>query len=339
MEEREVRDRNEAYQNRRTAHRTRLAGRLLLLGIMLAILIIVVMLLVWNRGRETGFDINEVSTEFDTEELDQVFYVPEEDLATSQAATDVKLNILFLGNDALSDGDENARIPDYVASYLKEHSDEEVHVSNAAVAGSRIAAKSAQYDAMYPYDLVSFFYTASYIASGDFSFMERYATDTGSATASSAAQVLKETDFSALDMIVVMYDATDYLNGTPVFNPGNAYDQITYCGALKSGIMAIKERYPHIRFVFMFPTFCYIEDADGNLGNSDIVDIGNGDLTTYLIKAIDVCQEEGVSIIDNYSGTVNEDNADEYLTDNVHLTDTARKHIAAHLLRVVFPQE
>lgn len=317
----------------------RLAGRIALLGILLSVLIILILLIRWNIGTRTGFDAEEVSTEYETEELDQVFYVAEEDLAAAPAATDDELHILFLGNELLSDGEEGRRIPDLIGEALKEQHGEEAFLHNAAVPGARIAPRSAEYNALYPYDLASFFYMAGYIARDDVSFLDRYAQDAGDDRARSAAQTMHEVVFENLDMIVIGYDAIDYLNGAPVFNPGNDYDPVTYCGALKTGISVIKERYPHIRFVFLFPTFCYIYDEDGNRGSSDMVDIGNGDLTTYLIKAIDVCQSEGVSIIDNYSGTVGEDNAGTMLEDNIHLTDAARKHIAAHVMRVIFPDE
>ncbi len=314
---------------------------LLLGGIVLAVLLIVIHLLIWNHGRSTSYDAENVGTDFDTEELDQVFFVDEENLSGQD--TDGELQVLFLGNEVLTDGKEGHRIPDLIEAKLQQQvaDNETVVVRNAAVAGSRIAPKAASFDAKYPYDLVSFFYTANYIVNNDFSFFERYGADLGSeekAAVEQAAAALRETDFTKLDMMVVMYDAEDYISGTPVFNPGNDYDAITYCGALRAGVAAIKEQYPQIRFVFMSPTFCFIEDGSGTLDSSDRVDIGNGDLTTYLIKAIDVCQAEGMSIIDNYSGTVSEENADTYLSDGKkRLTDVAREQIVAHFMRVLFP--
>ena len=319
--------------------KTHLAGRIILFAILAAVLLILFLLLRWNKGTKTGFDADNINTEYETEELDQVFYVTDEDLATVATAYDGELRILFLGNDMLSDGEAGKRIPDLIGTALAQHEgiEDEVKVFNAAVPATRVAPKTAEYNALYPYDLASFLYVAGYIARDDYAFLDRYATDSGDPVAREAVETLTNLAFEQLDMIVIGYDAIDYLMGTPVFNPGNDYDPVAYCGALKAGINVIHERYPHIRFVFLSPTYCYISDEDGDLNSSDIVDIGNGDLTTYLIKAIDVCQSEGVSIIDNYSGTVDADNADKMLTDNIHLTDKAREHIAAHFMRVIYP--
>lgn len=315
----------------------KLAIRIALLLILLAILLIIILLIRWNMGTRTGFDADEVSTEYETEELDQIFYVSEEDLADSTVATDGEEHILFLGNDLFADGEEGRRLPDLIGEAVKEQHGPKTFVYNAAVPGTQITPRSVEYNALYPQDLAGFFYMAGYIARDDYAFLDRYAADAQDAQALAAAETIKGIEFQHLDMIVIGYDASDYLNGSSVFNPGNDYDPVTYCGALKTGISVIHERYPHIRFVFLSPTFCYIYDADGNLESSDRADIGNGDLTTYLIKAIDVCQSEGVSIIDNYSGTVSEDNAEEMLTNNIHLTDAAREHVAAHFMRVIYP--
>lgn len=332
----ERRNANRNTDRRRARRNVKLAGRIALLGILLALLVILILLIRWNIGTKSGFDAEEIGTEYETEELDQVFYVTEEDLATSNAATDGQTHILFLGNELFSDGEAGHRIPDLIGEALREQEGADVFMHNASVPGSRIAPKSAEYNALYPYDLASFFYMAGYIARDDYTFLDRYAADSGDERALSAAETIREVVFEQLDAIVIGYDAIDYLNGAPVFNPDNDYDAMTYCGALKTGISVIRERYPHIRFVFLSPTYCYIYDEDGNLNSSDIVDIGNGDLTTYLIKAIDVCQADGITVIDNYSGTVDADNADTMLENNIHLTDAAREHVAEHFMRVVY---
>ena len=63
--------------------------------------------------------------------------------------------------------------------------------------------------------------------------------------------------------------------------------------------------------------------------------MGHGALPHYLLKEVDVSISCGVSIIDNFYGTINEDNYRDYMEDYIHLNDAGRKLMADRLAELV----
>ena len=51
-------------------------------------------------------------------------------------------------------------------------------------------------------------------------------------------------------------------------------------------------------------------------------------LSTYVIKEYTSCASRGVTFVDNLYGTITEDNAKEFLVDNLHLNVKGRKKVA-----------
>ena len=109
---------------------------------------------------------------------------------------------------------------------------------------------------------------------------------------------------------------------------------MTYTGALRLGIRRIHEAYPFIRIVFMSPTYTRVEQ-NGTLENGDTTNIGNGEMSTYWLKAVDVCVAEQVSFIDNYYGSINGTNYEQFMTDGVHLNNAGRTAIAKHFVNKI----
>ena len=87
-----------------------------------------------------------------------------------------------------------------------------------------------------------------------------------------------------------------------------------------------------------FP-MCYAYDNSGALVSGDRFDFGNGRLTTYLQFMIDVSGATGVSFVDNYYGTIHEDNSSSWLLDNIHVNADCNAFMADHFIRVIYPEE
>ena len=87
-----------------------------------------------------------------------------------------------------------------------------------------------------------------------------------------------------------------------------------------------------------FP-MCYAYDSSGSLVNGDMYDFGNGRLTTYLQFMIDVSGATGVSFVDNYYGTIHEDNSSEWLLDNIHVNAACNEHMADHFITAIYGKE
>ena len=305
-----------------------IANVVLLLAIVLIALFSVFKLMKWNKGQKVVLDPNASSSEYDVEVLDQVFLQPASDLEGHK--DDGKETILCLGNDPFSDDTTDSGMTGMIAKKTG------ATVYNAAFPSSTVAIKNATFDNSYPIDMYSFFYVSQFIAKNDFSAMEQLAPTMGNDQYVKSVDTLKSVDFNNVDMIVIMYDGQDYLNGNTCYDPNNDANPQTYSGAYDSGIKAIHKKYPFIRIVVMSLTYCLAYDKDGKMIDADNEDLGDGKLSTYLVKLIDVCEDCGVTMIDNYYGTIDADNYKDYLTDNIHLNKKARDYITDHFVKVVF---
>lgn len=64
--------------------------------------------------------------------------------------------------------------------------------------------------------------------------------------------------------------------------------------------------------------------------------MGTACFQDYVLHEIDVAMANGVSILDHYYGTINEDDAEKCLTDGYHLNKTGRERVAARFAREIF---
>ena len=139
-----------------------------------------------------------------------------------------------------------------------------------------------------------------------------------------------------VDYYFIEYGANDFFAKVPLdkFNTDEKYDDIhTYYGALRMGISELREASPNARFFLISPVYGIYKDNSGNyLGDSYVVSNGFGTLADYAKKMGNVSSDEAncflvdamfMSRFDLYLDT-----ADQYLMDNVHLTETGRRILA-----------
>ena len=281
----------------------------------------------WNQG--TAETEGVVEGDFEVEVLDQIFLMPPDKLALKE--DDGQETILFLGNDILTYyNDENG----FVEQVQKKLG---ANCINAGFPTSTVAMKNPVYSAEYPMDAFSFFHVANSLVNGDFADMETASTAFGDSRYDDHTEVLKNVDMTKIDTLVIFYDAQDYISLNFGLNPNNNSDPMTYSGALYAGITAIQEKYPYIRIVCMSFPMCYAFTREGELVNGDRYDFGNGKLTTYLQFMIDNSGATGVSFIDNYYGTIHEDNSSDWLLDNIHVNAACNEHMAEHFVSKIYP--
>lgn len=296
--------------------------------IVLVIAFSVFKLLRWNMG--TAETEGVVEGDFEVEVLDQVFLMPEDKKALHE--DDGRETILFLGNDVLTYySDENGFVEQVEKNY-------DATCINAGFPASTVSLRNAKYDSGYPIDAFSFYNVAESIVSGDFSRMESAAKSFEDYKYDQNTEKLKELDMNSIDTLVIFYDAQDYISLRFGMNPNDDSDPITYSGALNAGIKMIQEKYPFIRIVCMSFPMCYAYDNTGALVSGDRYDFGNGRLTTYLQFMIDVSGATGVTFIDNYYGTIHEDNSSSWMLDNIHVNAACNEHMAKHFISVVYPE-
>lgn len=245
--------------------------------------------------------------------------------------------ILLFGNDALAD-DRDSK--DNLAAIITKQTGATVY--NCSVSGSYLASSEPYLIASDNPENALNFYWLSFVVAGD--LVDKEVLDSinelGKDAPPEAMEVyntLNSIDLNEIDVIGIMYDGHDYLAGSPMYSDDEFYDIRTFTGSLSAGIDLIRENHPHIRFIVMSPTYAYGVDEEGNYISSDIQTYGGQHfLSTYVIKQAEAVSALGVTFVDNLYGTIHEDNADLYLTDNIHLNVDGRKKVAQRFIDAMY---
>lgn len=300
----------------------------ILLGLILIIAAAaIIKLIIWNIGTKSDYDPNNLAEGFDVEALDTIIPLSASKLEGRE--DDGVTTILCLGGNPLTDETGAGSF----TALLEEKTGATVY--NGGFPGSGIGAKYSTYNEGYPRDNFNLPYVAKSISSKDFTALKSAAAAEQDERYTTAAETLGSIDYDKIDIIVIMYDAVDYLELVPSDNPNDPYELSTYTGGLRNAIESIQEAYPYIRLFVMSHTFAQSIDENGNYQNGGSVDLGNGALPHYLLKEVDVAISCGVSIIDNFYGTINEDNYKDYMIDNLHLNDAGRDVLSDRLAEVI----
>lgn len=238
-------------------------------------------------------------------------------------------NIVVFGNAPFADDRGSS---DNLASLIAKETGATVY--NCSISGSYLAAQHTNFDpTLAPMDAYCLYWLVNLAAGVPLdSYYNDAAEALGDKTPPEAEEVvntLKTLDFNTIDTVAIMYDATDYLMGNAMYNDDNPTDPTQFTGNLEASIEVLQSLYPQIRIIVMSPTYAYAIDEDGNYVSSDIYIYNGRDvLSTYVIKECYSANLHSVSFMDNLYGSITEDNAKEYLTDNLHLNVKGRKLIA-----------
>lgn len=238
-------------------------------------------------------------------------------------------NIVVFGNAPFADDRGSS---DNLASLIAKETGATVY--NCSISGSYLAAQHTNFDpTLAPMDAYCLYWLVNLAAGVPLdSYYNDAAEALGDKTPPEAEEVVntvKTLDFNTIDTVAIMYDATDYLMGNAMYNDDNPTDPTQFTGNLEASIEVLQSLYPQIRIIVMSPTYAYAIDEDGNYVSSDIYIYNGRDvLSTYVIKECYSANLHSVSFMDNLYGSITEDNAKEYLTDNLHLNVKGRKLIA-----------
>lgn len=276
----------------------------------------------WNKGNESEYDPNEINTEFDTETED--FFTPlSADNAALQADDDIT-TVLLLGNSAVSAGGRG--IADNLEKLIPQSA-----VYSCAFDNSYISTRNTVFEEKNPEDAYSLYWVANAMTTGDYSLLRNNLDKTEIADGSyeSTIKQLEEIDYSTVDVLVLMYDATDYEDKRLVMSPLDLNEKVSYAGALKSSIEMIQQTYPHIRIIVSSPYCVMVENDNGELVNGASTDFGFGYLSDYMIAGKNIATTTLVSYIDNYNGTITTDNYEEYLEDDGYTLNADGQEVIA----------
>lgn len=300
--------------------------------ILAAILIIagisVYRLVRWNQGttiEESETDVDP--SQFDVEALDMI--IPMDASRLEGREDDGVTTILCLGNNPFTDdrGDQS------LASMIARKTDSVVY--DCAFPDSSAACKYAIYNPEYTKDHFNLYYVVESFRNNDLTAINSIAGDEADPRYQEAVDVMKTVDMDKVDIIIIMYDSTDYNNGTPSDNPASPYDVTSFTGGIRTTLKNIEATWPYIRVFVLSPTYAQYMDEDGNLHNGTTKDLGNGTLNHYLVKEAEAVMDCGVSFVDNYYGTINEDNYKEYMRDHLHMNEKGREKVADRIADII----
>ena len=284
----------------------------------------------WNQGitlDDTPID----SSEFDIEVLDMIMPIDSSRLEGHE--DDGITTVLCFGNNPFSDD----RSESGLAAKIADKTGGVVY--DCSFPDSSAACKYPVYNPEYTRDHFNLFYVVESFRSNDFTAINSIAGDEPDSRYQESVDVMKTVDMDKVDVIVIMYDSTDYNMGTPSHDPNdNLNNVVAFTGGLYVSIQTIQNTWPHIRVLLMSPTYAQAIDEDGNLSNGTITDLGNGPLVHYATKEADVAMACGVSYLDNYFGTINEDNYKDYMSDYMHYNDAGREKLAERVADVIVNQ-
>lgn len=288
-------------------------------------------LYLWNAGITSNreADVEQVDpSEFDVEVMDMI--IPLDSSRLEGHEMDSDLEILCLGNNPFTDDRSETGLANLIAKKTG------ATVYDAAFPDSSMAYQNFPIIESFPWDHYNLPSLANILLAGDFTTVNsalNYVEDKSLYT--SGIDALKAVDMNKIDAIIIMYDSTDYNIGTPCVNEQVPDDVTAYAGGLTFFLEIVNQYWPHIRVFVMTPTYAQYMDEDGNLYSGTTKDAGNGALPFYVQNEINATVSCGYSVIDNYYGTINEDNYKEYMTDYKHYNDAGREVLADRISEII----
>lgn len=244
--------------------------------------------------------------------------------------------IVFFGNAPFAD-DRDSK--DNLVNMIAERTGSTVYncsISNSYLAGELDSLRVSE----RPLDAYNFYWLTQLAVKGPVYDQLKESVEVLGKKASPEAVDVFDTlwnlDFRDVDVIVIMYDASDYLVGHGMHDDLNPTNIGTFTGNLEAGIELLQDNYPWIRIIVMSPTYAFSLADDGSYISSDMDSNGFGVLSSYVILEMNSCAAHSVTFIDHIYGTINEDNAPEYLTDNFHLNVEGRKLVADRFVEALY---
>lgn len=337
MEE-QVRKKKRRRRKKKNKLKKYLPHILILIAVILMAVIAIWRINVWNKGVESDYDPNEDTSEFDIETEDYI--VPLLDDAKKQQVDDGVETVLILGNNPMAINNDGTGVADKIRSLT------DANIVNAAIYGSSVAKKNLEFTENYLEDAFSFSWMCYCIAHDDFLLQRNAADGIGDdGVIREAIDELDNLDFKTVDTIIIQYDGRDYELGYP---SASIYDDEIPCsvaGSLHQGIQYLQVTMPQARIIVSSPYYYFIEDPDkehtyipcteainGQKGG-DVDEFSYGNLGDYVISMKAIAVGDGVSFVDNYFGTITEDNYATMLKDdNTELSSDGRDAIGERIV-------
>ena len=291
-------------------------------------IIALIRVLIWNQGTDLTENPDTIGQNFDTESEDFFLYYPPSQYAAfnKNYVDDGTFEVVMLGDESILDYSDNSGVPQLIRAARPD-----MTLYSICFPNSRLSARFNPYKTDYADDALSLYWLSVCIAGNNYDFQTSVwdSISIADSVAYDSFQKLKTIDFSKVDVLIINYNAHDYLDGSGVESIAEEPDFSLYADALDSSIKLLQNAYPSLQIITASPTFCLVE-KDGALTGSDLTNLGNGMLSSYMIAAKNAAVNSGTSYIDNLLGLpINESTYTEYLeADHISLNAAGRKLVA-----------
>lgn len=245
-------------------------------------------------------------------------------------------SILFFGNSVFAD-DRDSK--DNVVNMIAERTGATVY--NCSVGGSYLTAKNFSVkETSSGLDVYNFYFLVLYLVldpkPNSFSWLETNPDADIFPETQEVRRTLDTIDMSTVDTIAILYDGSDYLAGHCFYNPEDPTDVTSFTGNLEAGIELLQKFYPHVRIIVMSPTYAFGVGDNGEYISSDIKRYGGGEtLSSFTLRECESTISHNVTFVDNLYGTFNEDEAPDYLKDNLHLNQEGREKVVKRFIHAL----
>lgn len=324
---------------RRVPNVPRIVGWSLALILVICVLVFFIRLAVWNKGvKYIVTDEDIASIKLDTN--DNITILPAN---IFRADTDDGVpTILVLGNDSYYEGlDDKTSITDYLSESIPN-----ADIINCCFPGSQLSCYNPHETspAECPEDYFTLFYLILGANLNDFSRQNEammYLPDDKKSVYQPILDRFMAVDFNKVDLVLICYDAHDYLNGvmpqSPVPTEDGIPDVSTFLGTLQLSVGSNASVYPTIQYAYVSPIFCYATDPSGNKVASTLYNSGNGTIADYYNAGRATSDYVGLSFIDMLFGVpIHEETADDYLEkDGITPNKKARKEVADRIAKLI----
>ncbi len=160
--------------------------------------------------------------------------------------------------------------------------------------------------------------------------------DAKPADADEVVETLKNIDLTQIDMVVFFYDLTDYYLDHPTYITEISKAEDTFSGNMYLAVNMLSVRYPNIRIICMSPYYNSFTDDEGNPISAELVKNSYGTPGDYVLSEGGGVQiYTATSFIDNYFGSITQDNYENYLRDSKHLNQAGRELLVQRLYKAI----
>lgn len=243
----------------------------------------------------------------------------------------------FTGKKIVNFGDSifgQTRPPKDVSTYLAENTGATVY--NCGFGGCEMSTHA---DSNYnPFSMCNL---ADAIATGTWTSQESAASASGMPEYfQETVALLKNIDFSKVEIVTISYGTNDWANSTPIDNGGNS-NKTYFADALRYSIERLLTAFPNLRIFVCTPTYRFWMNAQGQFvedSNTKVNETTNTKLTDFVAKTIEVAEQYQLPYINNYEIGMNRYNRSYYFypTDGTHPKPEGNKLIADNISNKIY---